>query len=111
MVITAVSYNELTVKMSSRWFIWRGGSDEEHIITAGWWCKLAMMMDYHCWLVRQSGGDSYRPVRSYEPAVILVITSGTYYEPLVIAITISFNDISGDKGIGARSECSSCARR
>jgi hypothetical protein len=33
-------------------FIWRGSSDEEHIITAGWWCKLAVMMDYHRRLVR-----------------------------------------------------------
>jgi hypothetical protein len=35
-----------------RGFIWRGGSDEKHIITAGWWCKPAVIMDYHCWLVR-----------------------------------------------------------
>jgi hypothetical protein len=34
------------------WFIWRGGSDEEHIVTAGWWCKPVMMMDYHRRLVK-----------------------------------------------------------
>ena len=48
-----------------------GNNDEEHIITADWWCKPAVMMDYHRRLVRRSGGDSYRPGRSYEPAVIL----------------------------------------
>jgi len=48
-------------KCHHRWFIYRGGSDEEHIITAGWWCKPAVMMDYHRWLVRRSGGDSYQP--------------------------------------------------
>ena len=37
----------------------RGGSDEEHIITAGWWCKAAVMIDYHRRLVRRSDGDSY----------------------------------------------------
>jgi hypothetical protein len=54
-----------------RWFIWRDGSDEEHIITTGWWCKAAVMMDYHCRLVRRSGGDSYEPEHSYEPTVIV----------------------------------------
>ena len=54
-----------------RRFIWRGGSDEEHIITACWWCKRVVMMDYHRWLVRRSGGDSYPPGRSYELAMIL----------------------------------------
>jgi len=47
----------------------RGGSDEEHIITAGWWCNAAVMMDYHRRLVRQSGGDSYQPACSYVPTV------------------------------------------
>jgi hypothetical protein len=71
MIITTVLYNELVVKISSRWFIWRDGGDMKHIITAGWWCKPAVMMDYHRRLVRQSGSDSYRPSRSYELAVIL----------------------------------------
>jgi hypothetical protein len=52
-------------------FIWRGSSDEEHIITARWWCKLAVMMNYHHQLVRQSSGDSYELGRSYEPTVIV----------------------------------------
>ena len=51
-------------------FIWQGDSDEEHIITAGWWCKPAVTMDYHHRLVRQSGDDSYEPGCSYKPAVI-----------------------------------------
>ena len=51
--------------------IWRGSIDEEHIITAGWWCKPVVMMDDHRRLVRRSGGDSYQPRRSYELAVIL----------------------------------------
>jgi hypothetical protein len=72
MVITAVSYNELAVeKHHHRWFIWRGGSDEEHIITADWWCKPAVMMDYHRRLVRRSDGDSYEPGRSYKAAAIV----------------------------------------
>ena len=41
--------------------IWRGSIDEEHIITAGWWCKPVVMMDYHRRLVRRSDDDSYRP--------------------------------------------------
>jgi len=40
-----------------RRFILQGGSDEEHIITAGWSCKPTMMMDYHCRLVVQTGCD------------------------------------------------------
>jgi hypothetical protein len=50
MVITVVSYKKLAVK--SIFTIWRGGSDEEHIITASWWYKPAAMMDYHRRLVR-----------------------------------------------------------
>ena len=58
-------------KCLHRRFIWRGGSDEKHIITAGWWCKLVVMMDYHRRLIRRSGGDSYQPRRYYESTVIL----------------------------------------
>ena len=49
----------------------RGASDDEHIITTGWWCKAAVMIDYHRRLVRRSDGDSYQPACSYEPRVIL----------------------------------------
>ena len=58
-------------KRLHRRFIWRGGIYEEHIITASWWCKPAVMIDYHHRLVRRSDGDSYLPGRSYEPVVIL----------------------------------------
>jgi hypothetical protein len=54
-----------------RRFIWQDGSDEEHIITDSWWCKPAVVMDYHRQLVRQNDGDSYQPGRSYELTVIL----------------------------------------
>ena len=74
-------------------FIWQGSSNEEHINIAGWWCKPAVMMDYHRRLVRRSGGDSYPPGRSYEP--------------LVITIANSFNDIGSDRGVGDRPICSS----
>ena len=93
MVITDVSYNKLAVKTSSPPVHMRGGNDEEHIITTGWWCKPAMMMDYHRRLVRRSGGDSYPP--------------GRFYEPLVITIANSFNDIGSDRGVGDRPICSS----
>jgi hypothetical protein len=33
--------------------------------------------------------------------------NGSYYEPLVIAITIVFNDIGGNRGVANRSICSS----
>jgi hypothetical protein len=79
------------------------GSDEEHIITTGWWCKAAVMMDYHRRLVRQSDGDNYQPAHSYEPAVIL--SSPTIH--ITIAITNGFNDTSDDKGVGDRSIYSS----
>jgi hypothetical protein len=61
------------------------------------------MMDYDCRLVRRSGGDSYQPARSYEPAVIL--SSPTVR--MVIAITNGFNDTGGDKGVDDRPICSS----
>jgi hypothetical protein len=38
---------------------------------ASWWCKPAVVMDYHRQLVRQNDGDSYQPGRSYELTVIL----------------------------------------
>ena len=69
----------------------------EHMITTDWWCKLAVMMDYHRRLVRRSGGDSYQPTRSYEPAVIL--SSPT--------VRITNHDTGGDKGVGDRSIYSS----
>ena len=94
MIITVVSYNKLTVKMSSPLVHmarrqWWGAH-----YYRGWWCKADVMMDYHRRLVRRSGGDTF-------------ITNSSYYEPLVIAITIVFNDTSGDRFVGDRSICSS----
>ena len=70
-------------------FIWPSGSDEEHIITAGWWCKPVVFMNYQRRLVRQSGGDSYQPEHFYELAVILSITITTAGElsPMVLIIS------------------------
>ena len=69
-------------------FRWRGSSDEEHIITTGWWCKPAVMMDYHRRLVRRSGGDSYQPRRSYEPVMILSALMVSITNVLMIAAVI-----------------------
>jgi hypothetical protein len=55
-------------------------------------------MDYHRRLVRQSGDDSYRPERFYEPAVILSITN-------------SFNNTGSDRSVSAMSGCSSIGLR
>jgi hypothetical protein len=101
MVITAVSYS--SEKCLHCRFIWRDGSDEEYIIIADWWCKLAVMMDYHHRLVRQSGSYSYQLRCSYEPMVIL--SSPTIY--ITNRWWYSFNDIGGDRGVGDRSICSS----
>ena len=46
-------------------FVRRAASDEEHIITAGWWCKPAMMMDYHFRWVMWTSGDTYQCQRSF----------------------------------------------
>jgi hypothetical protein len=65
------------------------------------------MMDYHRRLVRQSGVDSYQTCTFLRTGGDTLITNSSYYEPLVIAITNSFNDIGGDKGVGDRSIYSS----
>ena len=68
-------------------------------MTPGWWCKLAVMMDYNRWLIRQSGGDSYQPERSHESVVILSITNGLYYIPAVIkALVLGLNVVVAHDG-------------
>ena len=47
-------------KRLHRQFIRRASNGEEHIITANWWCKPAMMMDYHFRLVMRTNGDTYQ---------------------------------------------------
>ena len=58
-----------------------------------WWCA-----PQHCRLAIWTSGDT-------------LITNGSYYEPLVIAITIVFNDTGGDRGVDGRSICSSVCLR
>jgi hypothetical protein len=66
------------------WFIWRDGSDDEHIITAGW-CKPAVVMYYHRRLVRRSGGDSYQFRCFLQPVVILSLPTAS---PTILMIPV-----------------------